>query len=78
VLPPVARRDIGRSGDQLDAGRNLGKTNPLNDGDLAEFVELQKTHAHSAKSWSMDANPNTVHLARKRAFWHSSGKLVSY
>jgi type I restriction enzyme M protein len=28
---------------QLDPGRNLGKTNPLNDADLAEFVELQKT-----------------------------------
>ncbi len=30
---------------QLDPGRNLGKTNPLNDADLAEFVELQKTFA---------------------------------
>lgn len=39
---------------QLDPGRNLGKTNPLNDDDLAEFVELQKTCADSAKSWSMD------------------------
>ena len=28
---------------QLDPGRNMGKTNPLNDADLAEFVELQKT-----------------------------------
>ena len=28
---------------QLDPGRNLGKTNPLNDDDLAEFVKLQKT-----------------------------------
>jgi type I restriction enzyme M protein len=27
---------------QLDPGRNMGKTNPLNDDDLAEFVELQK------------------------------------
>ncbi len=26
---------------QLDPGRNLGKTNPLNDADLAEFVELR-------------------------------------
>ena len=40
---------------QLDPGRNLGKTNPLNDDDLAEFVELQKTNADSPKSWSMDA-----------------------
>jgi type I restriction enzyme M protein len=28
---------------QLDPGRSLGKTNPLNDDDLAEFIELQKT-----------------------------------
>jgi type I restriction enzyme M protein len=39
---------------QLDPGRNLGKTNPLNDDDLAEFVKLQKTHADSPKSWSVD------------------------
>ena len=38
---------------QLDLGRNLGKTNPLNDRDLAEFVELQKTFADSPKSWSV-------------------------
>jgi type I restriction enzyme M protein len=40
---------------QLDPGRNMGKTNPLNDADLAEFVELQKTFADSPKSWSVDA-----------------------
>jgi type I restriction enzyme M protein len=40
---------------QLDPGRSLGKTNPLNDADLAEFVELQKTFADSAKSWTVDA-----------------------
>ncbi len=40
---------------QLDPGRNMGKTNPLNDADLAEFIELQKTFADSAKSWSLDA-----------------------
>jgi len=40
---------------QLDPGRNLGKTNPLNDDDLAEFVKLQKTKADSPKSWSIDA-----------------------
>ena len=39
----------------LDPGRNLGKTNPLNDDDLAEFVKLQKTFADSPKSWSVDA-----------------------
>src|SRR5450432_2991588 len=40
---------------QLDPGRNLGKTNPLNDEDLSEFVKLQKTFADSPKSWSVDA-----------------------
>ena len=39
---------------QLDPGRSMGKTNPLNDADLAEFIELQKTKADSPKSWSMD------------------------
>jgi type I restriction enzyme M protein len=40
---------------QLDPGRNLGKTNPLNDDDLTEFVALQKAFADSPKSWSVDA-----------------------
>ena len=41
---------------QLNPGRNLGKTNPLNDDDLAEFVELQQTFADSDKSWSVDVS----------------------
>lgn len=40
---------------QLDPGRSLGKTNPLNDDDLADFVTLQPTKADSPKSWSLDA-----------------------
>ena len=40
---------------QLDPGRNLGKTNSLNDNDLVEFIELQKTFADSEKSWTVDA-----------------------
>ncbi|HWL53089.1 MAG TPA: N-6 DNA methylase [Chthoniobacteraceae bacterium] len=39
---------------QLDPGRSLGKTNALNDADLAEFIELQKSFADSEKSWSVD------------------------
>lgn len=39
---------------QLDPGRSLGKTNPLNDDDLAEFVKLQKKHAKSDRSWVVD------------------------
>ena len=53
---------------QLDPGRNLGKTNPLNDDDLAEFVELQKTFADSPKSWSEDVagiDPATFDLSVK-------------
>ena len=34
----------------------MGKTNPLNDADLAEFIELQKTFANSPKSWSVDTH----------------------
>lgn len=40
---------------QLDPGRSLGKTNPLNDNDLVEFVELQKTRADGEKSWLVRA-----------------------
>ena len=39
---------------QLDPGRSLGKTNPLNDADLAEFVALQKTKGGGEKSWTLD------------------------
>jgi type I restriction enzyme M protein len=39
---------------KLNPGRNLGKTNPLNEDDLVEFVELQKAKANSHNSWSVD------------------------
>lgn len=55
---------------QLDPGRNLGKTNPLNDADLAEFVKLQKTFADSPKSWSVEAksiDAATYDLSVKRS-----------
>lgn len=45
---------------QLDPGRNMGKTNPLNDGDLAEFIALQASRASAdegpvtKKSWNVD------------------------
>jgi type I restriction enzyme M protein len=39
---------------QLDPGRNMGKTNALNDDDLEEFVKLQASFAGSEKSWSDD------------------------
>jgi len=40
---------------QLEPGRSLGKTNPLNDNDLNEFVKLQADFADSKQSWSIDA-----------------------
>jgi type I restriction enzyme M protein len=41
---------------QLQVGRNMGKTNPLNDADLKEFIQLQKTKADSEKSWTVDVS----------------------
>jgi type I restriction enzyme M protein len=56
---PTLRQGSGQAGKiwfyQLDPGRSLGKTNPLNDDDLAEFVQLQKTKVDSPKSWTVDA-----------------------
>lgn len=53
---------------QLDPGRNMGKTNSLNDDDLKEFVKLQASFADSDKSWSVDAagiDPATFDLSVK-------------
>jgi type I restriction enzyme M protein len=38
---------------QLDPGRNLGKTNPLNDNDLTDFTTLAETQADSCRSWTV-------------------------
>ncbi|MDO9556176.1 MAG: N-6 DNA methylase [Coriobacteriia bacterium] len=63
---------------QLDPGRNMGKTNPLNDADLAEFIELQKTKIDSDKSWSLDVadiNQTTFDLSVKNP---DGGKEVTH
>ena len=39
---------------QLNLDRNLGKTNPLNEKDLSEFVSLQKTVGDSENSWTLN------------------------
>ena len=39
---------------QLKPGRSMGKTNPLNDKDLEEFIELQKKFKDSDLSWTFD------------------------
>ncbi len=41
---------------QLNLARNLGKGNPLNEADLAQFVELQKVKADSDNSWGIGVN----------------------
>ncbi|MDP8201566.1 MAG: N-6 DNA methylase [Candidatus Tenebribacter burtonii] len=53
---------------QLNLDRNLGKTNPLNEKDLAEFIELQKTKAESENSWTVnikDIDQTTFDLSAK-------------
>ena len=61
---------------QLNLDRNLGKTNPLNEKDLAEFVALQKVRASLAdapeleteNSWTInvkDIDQNTFDLSAK-------------
>ncbi len=53
---------------QMNLDRNLGKTDPLNEKDLAEFVELQKTKAESENSWTInikDVDQTTFDLSAK-------------
>ena len=62
---------------QLDPGRNMGKTNPLNDNDLAEFVELQKIKGDSDKSWSIsidDVDHTTFDISTKNP--NSGGEVL--
>ena len=64
---------------QFDPKRSMGKTNPLNDKDLEEFVKLQAKKPETEKSWSIKAksldeesfdlsvkNPNTPEEAPLR------------
>jgi type I restriction enzyme M protein len=64
---------------QLNAGRSMGKTNPLNERDLADFVDLAKTQGLSENSWCVDVekvntdtwdltvnNPNRVDVVDAR------------
>jgi type I restriction enzyme M protein len=53
---------------QLNLDRNLGKSNPLNENDLAEFLEFQKTKKISENSWILniaDVNIETFDLSVK-------------
>jgi len=51
---------------QLDPGRSLGKTNPLNDADLSEFIEFQKDRTQGVLSWVIpisDVSPESWDLS---------------
>lgn len=53
---------------QLDPGRSLGKTNPLNDDDLKDFVARQASFEDSDNSWTVnidDVDPETFDLSVK-------------
>jgi type I restriction enzyme M protein len=53
---------------QLNLDRNLGKTNSLNENDLAVFVKLQETKANSVNSWTVkiaDIDTTTYDLSVK-------------
>jgi type I restriction enzyme M protein len=63
---------------QLDVGRNMGKTNPLNDADLVPFIQAQKTFADTAQSWSVDVaavNASTFDLSVKNP---NGGEVVAH
>ena len=64
---------------QLNLERNLGKTNPLSEKDLEEFVKLQSTQSESENSWSINVsdldestydlsvkNPNKIEIVNNR------------
>lgn len=64
---------------ELRTTRSLGKTSPLNESDLSEFLSLQRTKATSDRSWSVALNevdqvildlsvrnPNTVDLSNTK------------
>ena len=64
---------------QLNVGRNMGKTNSLNENDLEDFIKLTKTQKLSDNSWSIDVekinkdtldigvqNPNVVEVVDER------------
>lgn len=53
---------------QLNLDRNLGKTNPLNEADLADFIALQPDQKSGNNSWTVDVadlDANTLDLSVK-------------
>jgi hypothetical protein len=62
---------------QLNLDRNLGKTNALNEKDLNDFIELQKTKAESENSWKNRKKGRrecarwVMSKSRKKHLWQS-------
>jgi type I restriction enzyme M protein len=53
---------------QLDPGRNMGKTNPLNDKDMADFIAFAKKKPETKHSWNLkvaDIDETTFDLSVK-------------
>jgi type I restriction enzyme M protein len=53
---------------KLEPGRNMGKTNPLSEADLTEFIALQRKKSDTAKSWTLnikDVDTETYDLSVK-------------
>ena len=64
----------------LNAGRNMGKTNPLNDKDMENFIILQKEKKDSENSWTInisDVDENTCDLSVKNPFTKEEEPLRS-
>lgn len=63
---------------QLNPGRSLGKTNPLNDRDMESFVNLQSDRSDSQNSWLVDVaevNTSTFDLSVKNPNLNEEVKL---
>ena len=53
----------------MNPGRNMGKTNPLNDKDMAEFIELQKTKTETEPSLLLHCTTNAMLGSSFKGFW---------
>ena len=70
---------------KLNAARNLGKTSPLDDGDLTEFVNLQRSFEEGENSWSIDIESidqatfglSASNPSRKQADFRSPSALMT-
>ena len=75
---------------QLTPGRNMGKTNPLNDSDLAEFLQMSVTRKSSQISWTTDVknldqktydltpkNPNKINEIDLRSYDEVLDEIVN-